>query len=1310
MYESATVVTSFFEVVVMVPKLIIAVVVFVITTVEGDSVVDFPVGESFKVLEESIAIRKGLLTFEPVAVVVWEAIVGTPVVIADNEDIEILEIVGNALATNVVIFADNAERVISTEDVLEVVRLDVLAVKTDSTFMVEFILSWGIVAIPEASVAIGVAVVAFNGPVAASITAVDDTTILTEVAVVICETRRVTDVSVISGLGKDDLVTEKMRIADEPNTEITFSVAAFAVLLEFVAAISDGLASVAEGDMVADSAAEVRFKAVADFVGITMNLVAIESGAIVVSLKFSVVLVVVLDNEDIDGVLEIVVGIIAANVVILLDVTGRVKSSGVLIEVMRLDLLAVGTVALVRVELMVCWNVPTSNVAGVVINLTVVGNGEVGEMFTVVVDTTVLMREAAEVSKASTLIEVFVVSSLRKDFVVTEDVETVATSTKVDTSSFAAVIMETKLVTAFFDAVIRVTEGDTVVSSPVGEIFEAVEKGKGIGMALVTVSFVAVVVWAAVVLTLVMIPNDEDIEVVFEVVGINLAAANVVIFSEITEPVTCIEDVLVVVRLDVLAVRIDSVFMGEFAVPWGVAVSAGASVVIGVTAVAFNGVLITTVDDTTIPTEVAVVICETSSAIDASVISSLEKDDLVTEKMGIVGEPNTEITFSVTAFVKVLEFVAAISDGLASVAEGDMVADSAAEVRFKAVADFVGITMNLVAIESGAIVVSLKFSVVLVVVLDNEDIDGVLEIVVGIIAANVVILLDVTGRVKSSGVLIEVMRLDLLAVGTVAPVSVVLMVCWNVAISTIAGVVIDLTAVGNGEVGEMFTVVGDTVVLMEAVEVLEASTLIDVFIVSSLGEDVLVTEDVETVVKSTIIVTSSSAVVIMVPKLIAAVVGAMIRVVKGERVAGESCKAVEGGKSIGIVLITVGFLAPVMLADNVDIEVVLKFAAIDLATDVVIFTEIIEPAISVEDVIEASKLDLLDVRIDFVFFVEFIVGWGVAVSAGANVEIDVEAVALIGAVGASIAFIVDDTTILAGAAVIACETSTGIEVSVVSNLKKDILVLAKIGIDGGLNTVVISFVVALVIVFEFVATVVDDVTLAAEGGVEADSAVVEIFKAVKEGVAVSPALIAVSLTAIEFSGLISVTLVVVHDNEDIEGVLEIVGITIPTKVVILLVTVERDNFAEDIIEAVRLDLTVTETVDVERVAIMGRSKVFVSTGAGDVIDIAVFTGNGSVGETIVCDTAVLIRGVVKVFETSTLTEVFVVVVITEDVKMMSDSNIVVTSFSPVVITVLKIVEAVVDVVIPIIEVDRVVEFILGEILKSVEKRIGIRMA
>ena len=935
------------------------------------------------------------------------------------------------------------------------------------------------------------------------------------------------------------------------------------------------------------------------------------------------------------------------------------------------------------------------------------GNKKRVKLITVVGDTVVVIRGIAEVFETSTLIELFVISSPGKEFLVPEDVETVYESATAVTSFFEVVVMVPKLIIAVVVFVITTVEGDSLVDFPVGESFKVLEESIGIRKDLLTFEPVAVVVWEAIVGTPVVIADNEDIEVL-EVVE-NALTINVVIFADNAERFISTEDVLEVV----LAVKTDSTFMVDFILSWGIAAIAEASVAIGVVVVAFNGTVaasIAAVDDITILTEVAVVICETSRVTDVSVISGLGKDDLLTEKMRIADEPNTEITFSVAAFAVLLAFLAAISDGLASVAEGDTVADSAAEVRFKVVAEVVCITMDLVAIVSGAIVFSLKFLVVLVVVLDNEDIDGVLEIVVGIIAANVEILLDVTGRVKSSGVLIEVMRLDLLAVGTVAPVSVALMVCWNVAISTIAGVVIDVTAVGNGEVGEMFTVVGDTVVLMEAVEVLEAITLIEVFIVSSLGEDVLVTEDVVTVVKSTIVVTSSSAVVIMVPKLIAAVVGAMMRVVKGERVAGESCKAVEGGKSIGIVLITVGFLASVMLADNVDIEVVLKFVAIDLATNVVIFTEIIEPAISVEDVIEASKLDLLDVKIDFVFFVEFIVGWGVAVSAGANVEIGVEAVALIGAVGASIAFIVDDTTILAGAAVIACETSTGIEVSVVSNLKKDVLVLAKIGIVGGLNTVVISFVVGLVTVFEFVATVVDDVTLAAEGGVEADSAVVEIFKAVKEGVAVSPGLIAVSLTAIEFSGVISVTLVAVADNEDIEGVLEIVGITIPTKVVIPLVTVERDNFAEDVIEAVRLDLTVTETVDVERVAIVGRSKVFVSTGAGDVIDIAVFTGNGSVGETIVCDTAVLIRGVVKVFETSTLTEVFVVAVITEDVKMMSDSAIVVTSFSPVVITVLKIVEAVVDVVIPIIEVDRVVEFILGEMLKSVEKRIGIRMA
>lgn len=83
---------------------------------------------------------------------------------------------------------------------------------------------------------------------------------------------------------------------------------------------------------------------------------------------------------------------------------------------------------------------------------------------------------------------------------------------------------------------------------------------------------------------------------------------------------------------------------------------------------------------------------------------------------------------------------------------------------------------------------------------------------------------------------------------------------------------------------------------------------------------------------------------------------------------------------------------------------------------------------------------------------------------------------------------------------------------------------------------------------------------------------------------------------------------------------------------------------------------------------MVRSKVVVSTGAGFVIDIAIVTGNGGVGEiiTIVYDTTVFIRGVVEVFETSRLPEVFLVsslskdALLTEDVEMVTESAVVVT--------------------------------------------------
>ena len=101
-------------------------------------------------------------------------------------------------------------------------------------------------------------------------------------------------------------------------------------------------------------------------------------------------------------------------------------------------------------------------------------------------------------------------------------------------------------------------------------------------------------------------------------------------------------------------------------------------------------------------------------------------------------------------------------------------------------------------------------------------------------------------------------------------------------------------------------------------------------------------------------------------------------------------------------------------------------------------------------------------------------------------------------------------------------------------------------------------------------------------------------------------------------------------------------------------------------------------------------------GEDAVIDIEVVTGNGSVGEIIrvVFDTAVLIRRVAEVSEASTIIKVFVVVLILEDIGMVPESAIAVTSFFAVVIMVLKIFEAVVDMVTPVGEADRVVEFVV----------------
>ena len=177
--------------------------------------------------------------------------------------------------------------------------------------------------------------------------------------------------------------------------------------------------------------------------------------------------------------------------------------------------------------------------------------------------------------------------------------------------------------------------------------------------------------------------------------------------------------------------------------------------------------------------------------------------------------------------------------------------------------------------------------------------------------------------------------------------------------------------------------------------------------------------------------------------------------------------------------------------------------------------------------------------------------------------------------------------------------------------------------------------------------------------------------------------------------VIVATPVLIADKEDIEGMLEVVWIAVSTNVVIPLVIIERD-VTEDIIDFVRLDLIAVETVAVVRVRVAGCWKVSMCNGEDAVIDIEVVTGNGSVGEIIrvVFDTAVLIRRVAEVSEASTIIKVFVVVLILEDIEMVPESAIAVTSFFAVVITVLKIFEAVVDMVTPVGEADRVVEFVV----------------
>lgn len=167
---------------------------------------------------------------------------------------------------------------------------------------------------------------------------------------------------------------------------------------------------------------------------------------------------------------------------------------------------------------------------------------------------------------------------------------------------------------------------------------------------------------------------------------------------------------------------------------------------------------------------------------------------------------------------------------------------------------------------------------------------------------------------------------------------------------------------GNSLVGETIIVFGDTAVLLGDVdEVFETSTLIEVFVVLSLENVILVTGDAEIVSASDIVVTSVFAVVIMVSKFVA-----VTAVIEGDMAVdfpvGERFKAVE--EVIGI---RMGLLA---IANNEDVKRVLELVDFIIESNVVIPLNITEGVDCTEDVV---RLDLITVGTDSVLMFEFII-------------------------------------------------------------------------------------------------------------------------------------------------------------------------------------------------------------------------------------------------------------------------------------------------------------------------------------------------
>ena len=199
---------------------------------------------------------------------------------------------------------------------------------------------------------IGVETVACNRVVVALITDVFNAAPLPGIAVLVFEASIVSEISVVSSLGKDVSGIEDFRIVDGPNVVVTSSLAVLVMVLEFNAAVVDGGTLVVKFDVVADSVVAENFKAVGG-AAVAIGLVAVGSGAVVTSTAILVTLVVIADNEDIEGVLEVVWITVTINEVIPVDIAKRVKFSDEVSVVVRLDLLATGTTLVVKVGFMV---------------------------------------------------------------------------------------------------------------------------------------------------------------------------------------------------------------------------------------------------------------------------------------------------------------------------------------------------------------------------------------------------------------------------------------------------------------------------------------------------------------------------------------------------------------------------------------------------------------------------------------------------------------------------------------------------------------------------------------------------------------------------------------------------------------------------------------------------------------------------------------------------------------------------------------------------------------------------------------------